>query len=96
MVEAPGMGVRKARLVRFSARYGISFPLSLIRLPPKKLPNPTPKVVMARPVTFWFALNVMVRKLKVSDPMQPIPKEQRRAIATATAPDALSPAAFPY
>ena len=44
------------------ARYGMEFPLSLIRLPPKKLPKPTPKVVIARPVTFWLARSVTVRK----------------------------------
>ena len=30
--------------------------------PPKKLPKPTPKVVSARPVTFWLARSVTVRK----------------------------------
>ena len=29
---------------------------------PKKLATPIPKVVRARPVTFWFALKVTVRK----------------------------------
>ena len=41
---------------------GTSAPESLIKLPPKKLPKPTPKVVIARPVTFWFARSVTVRK----------------------------------
>ena len=41
---------------------GTSLPVSLIREPPKKLPMPTPKVVMVRPVTFWFARRVTVRK----------------------------------
>ena len=31
--------------------------------PPKKLPTPTPNVVSARPVTFWLARSVTVRKL---------------------------------
>ena len=37
-------------------------PKKLSSEPPKKLPTPTPKVVSARPVTFWFALRVTVRK----------------------------------
>ena len=41
---------------------GTSDPVSLINDPPKKFPNPTPKVVIARPVTFWFALRLTVRK----------------------------------
>ena len=41
---------------------GSSLPESLIRDPPKKLPKPTPKVVRARPVTFWLARSVTVRK----------------------------------
>ena len=36
--------------------------MSLIREPPKKLPMPTPKVVMARPVTFWLARRVTVSR----------------------------------
>ena len=41
---------------------GSSLPESLISDPPKKLPKPTPKVVSARPVTFWLARSVTVRK----------------------------------
>ena len=41
---------------------GTSDPVSLISDPPKKFPNPTPKVVIVRPVTFWFALRLTVRK----------------------------------
>ena len=41
---------------------GTSLPVSFMSDPPKKLPKPTPNVVMARPVTFWFALSVTVRK----------------------------------
>ena len=41
---------------------GTSLLVSLMREPPKKLPTPTPKVVMARPVTFWLARRVTVRK----------------------------------
>ena len=37
-------------------------PKKLRSEPPKKLPMPTPNVVSARPVTFWFALSVIVRK----------------------------------
>ena len=35
---------------------------------PKKLATPMPKVVSARPVTFWFARREIVRKLKISPP----------------------------
>ena len=38
-------------------------PASLLRLPPKKLPTPEPRIVRVRPVTFWFVRSVMVRKL---------------------------------
>ena len=38
--------------VEDSARNGMSAPESLTKEPPKKLPKPTPNVVMARPVTF--------------------------------------------
>ena len=38
-------------------------PASLDREPPKKLPKPMPKVVSARPVTFWLARRVMVSTL---------------------------------
>ncbi len=41
---------------------GTSLSVSFISEPPKKLPKPTPKVVMARPVTFWLARRVTVRK----------------------------------
>ena len=41
---------------------GTSLPVSLMREPPKKLPTPTPKVVMARPVTFWLARRVTVSR----------------------------------
>ena len=41
---------------------GRLLPDSLMSEPPKKLPKPTPKVVRARPVTFWFARRVTVRK----------------------------------
>ena len=38
-------------------------PASLDMEPPKKLPRPTPKVVSARPDTFWLARRVMVSTL---------------------------------
>ena len=38
-------------------------PASLESDPPKKLPRPTPKVVRARPVTFWLARREMVSTL---------------------------------
>ena len=50
-------------LVVESAMDGTSLPVSLINEPPKKLPKPMPKVVSARPATFWFARNVMVSTL---------------------------------
>ena len=60
---ANGRVALKALLVAERAIDGTSLPVSLIREPPKKLPKPTPNVVIARPVTFWFALSVTVRKL---------------------------------
>ena len=41
---------------------GTSAPDIFINEPPKKLPIPTPKVAIARPVTFWLARSVTVRK----------------------------------
>ena len=41
---------------------GTSLPVSLMSEPPKKLPTPTPNVVSARPITFWLARSVTVRK----------------------------------
>ena len=38
-------------------------PDSLVSDPPKKLPRPTPKVVSARPDTFWLARRVTVSTL---------------------------------
>ena len=55
---------------------GTSLFTSLIREPPKKLPKPTPKVVMARPVTFWFARRVTVRK-QYSSPISREPNRQQ-------------------
>ena len=64
----------------------MELPLSLIRLPPKKLPKPTPKVVIARPVTFWLARRVTVRK-QYSRPISRDPsKVANRAITTARKP----------
>ncbi len=62
---------------------------------PTNWPTPVPKMVSARPVTFWLALSVMVRKLKMSEPIAPATNEAMRAIATATAPIAPSPAICP-
>ena len=42
--------------------YESSLPVSFTRDAPKKLPKPTPKVVRARPVTFWLARRETVRK----------------------------------
>ena len=55
---------------------GTSLEVSLIREPPKKFPKPTPKVVIARPVTFWFALKVTVRK-QYKRPISREPKRQQ-------------------
>ena len=60
--SAKGKLVRKALLVAVRMIEGSSLPESLIREPPMKLPKPTPKVVSARPVTFWLARSVTVRK----------------------------------
>ena len=54
--------VLKKALVLVRAMEGTSLSVSLMSEPPKKLPMPTPKVVMARPVTFWLARSVTVRK----------------------------------
>ena len=55
---------------------GTSLFTNLIRDPPKKLPKPTPKVVIARPVTFWFARRVTVRK-QYSNPINRDPNRQQ-------------------
>ena len=55
---------------------GTSLFTNLIREPPKKLPKPTPKVVMARPVTFWFARSVTVRK-QYNSPISREPNRQQ-------------------
>ena len=65
---------------------GTSLPVSLIREPPKKLPKPTPKVVMERPVTFWLARRFTVRK-QYSRPMRSEPSRQHSTgMATARKP----------
>ena len=61
-----------------SAIEGTSEPVSLMREPPKKLPKPMPKVVIARPVTFWFARSVTVRK-QYKSPMRNEPRRQARS-----------------
>ncbi len=59
---AKGSFFEKYELVAERAIEGTSAPDNLISEPPKKLPKPIPNVVMARPVTFWFALKVTVKK----------------------------------
>lgn len=54
----------------------MSLPDSFMSEPPKKLPKPTPNVVIARPVTFWFARSVIVRKQKISPMMSEPMSEQ--------------------
>ena len=49
---AKGSVFLKTALVLVNATEGTSLPVNLISEPPKKLPKPTPKVVIARPVTF--------------------------------------------
>ena len=88
----PGSVVLKQILVLVRAMEGTLLPVSLMREPPKKLPTPTPKVVMARPVTFWLARRVTVRK-QYSRPISREPKrELRMGMSTArkgfSAPDA--------
>ena len=51
-LPANGSVVLKALLVADSVIEGTSAPVSLMMEPPKKLPKPTPKVVIASPVTF--------------------------------------------
>ena len=60
-LSAKGSFVLYARPVLMREMEPLS-PKKLSSEPPKKLPTPTPKVVSARPVTFWFALRVTVRK----------------------------------
>ena len=40
-------------------------------------PTPVPKMDSARPVTFWFARSVMVRKLKISEAIAPARKAKK-------------------
>ena len=87
---AKGRDFLKQALVADRAMEGTSAPESLMREPPKKLPKPTPKVVMARPVTFWLARRVTVRK-QYSRPISREPsRQQARGISTARKP--LTPA----
>ena len=53
-------------------------PAMLFRLPPKKLATPPPKMVSVRPVTFWLARRVMVRKLKSRPPRAAAAKAARK------------------
>ena len=61
-LSAKGSLAVKYELVAVRASEGTSLSVSFMSEPPKKLPKPTPKVVMARPVTFWLARSVTVRK----------------------------------
>ena len=73
---------------------GTSAPVSFIRDPPKKLPKPIPKVVMASPVTFWLAQRVTVRK-QYRSPIKRDPKRQaKRGIRTAMTGDMAVPEAL--
>ena len=69
--------------MRVRATDGMSLPVSCTIEAPKKLPNPTPKVVMAKPVTFWLARRVTVKK-QYSNPISREPKSvQINGISTA-------------
>ena len=48
-------------------------------------PTPVPKMVRARPVTFWFARSVMVRNEKISEAIAPAAKAEASAMSSATA-----------
>ena len=59
-------------------------PPSRIRMiSPIYWPTPVPKMVSARPVTFWLARRVMVRKLKIREAMPPAMKAHSRPMSTA-------------
>ena len=50
---------------------------------PMNWPTPVPKMASARPVTFWFARRVMVKKLKMRDANAPAKNANSSAITTA-------------
>ena len=71
------------------------YPFSRTRMySPTNWPTPVPKMDRARPVTFWLARRVMVRKLKIREARAPARKAQRMPMPTATKPLAPAPAAF--
>ena len=61
---------------------------------PMNCPTPVPKMDRARPVTFWLARRVVVRKLKISEARAPARKAHRIPTSTAIKPLAPLPAAF--
>ena len=61
---------------------------------PMYWPTPVPKMVRARPVTFWLARRVMVRKLKSRAASAPARKEAAMAMTTARGADTAAPASF--
>ena len=75
MLSPAGRWRRKMFEVLVRMMEGSSLPESLMSEPPKKLPKPTPKVVSARPVTFWLARSVTVRK-QYSRPISRLPSRQ--------------------
>ena len=69
-------------------------PTMCLMYSPANFATPVPKMVSARPVTFWFALRVMVMKEKRRPAMAPMAKEERTAHIMATRPlDAPTPTA---
>ena len=62
-------------------------PAMVFRVPPKKLATPPPKMVSVRPVTFWLARRVMVRKLYSSPPRAEAAKAARKEITRHTSPE---------
>ena len=69
----------------FSGFERVTKPPTLWRMySPVNLATPVPRIVSARPVTFWFALSVIVRKLKSADATAPARKAEIIAMRIAT------------
>jgi hypothetical protein len=62
-------------------------PAMEFRVPPKKLATPPPKMVSVRPVTFWLARRVMVRKLYSRPPRAEAANAASREITRHTKPE---------
>ena len=57
------------------------------RFSPMRAARPVPKMVSVRPVTFWLARRVMVRKLYSSPPRAEAAKAARKEITRHTSPE---------